>query len=121
MVGGGTHPQSHNECVNQSSMMTFTAPSLGAAGRKHAASSISVPQIPQAVVWYISPHRGQSASQWVGAPGMSGFGEQQEQSEEKRVTGKPEVCEHWEEGWDRGNEKPGGAEVWGAKVRSATY
>lgn len=80
-----THRHPMKACRNQSSVMAFAAPRLGAAGGEHVASSISGPQIPQAVVWSVNPHKGQSASQWVGAPGMAGSGGQQEQSEEKRV------------------------------------
>ena len=65
-----------NVCRNESSVMAFTAPSLGVAGGKHKASSLSVPS--QAVVWYVEPHMGQSASQWVEASRMARFGGQEE-------------------------------------------
>lgn len=39
------HPQSHNECVQESVQCDGLV-----GGGKHAASSIRVPQIPQAVV-----------------------------------------------------------------------
>lgn len=73
-------PQSHNECVQESVQCDGLV-----GGGKHAASSISVPQIPRAAV-HEPPQGPISFLVGRGAPGMIGFGKQQEHSEERSVT-----------------------------------
>lgn len=81
-----------NVCSNQPRVMGFVAPRLRVAGGKYAASSISVPQVPQAVVSYVNPHRGRSTSQCAGALGMAGLWGVSRNSEMCRQGRSRELC-----------------------------